>query len=369
MADEALPASRAPADARIERLWSFAPLAVGATAFGLGLISLSGPSLSYDERVTLRTATRSVGRIWHSARRTEAPHFLYYLLMKPWLAAFGTSAWVARFPSVVFGALAALMLTAVGIRLFGRVAGLVAGLTLATAAYVIQYSQWARGYSLALFLTVLATYGFVRFVHEPRMRWLLVWGVALVTACWVNLFAIAVLAAHVAAYLAMRSRPRPRLAAAALLVVGVAVAPIVVLVGTADNGQLSWIPSPTLRRVAVQSWGWSSRNPFALAAAAIGASALLIGGRYRVPRWKGALIVVWALAPFVLTLGLSTVQPAFDSHYLLTGAGGLALLVGVGVAALPRRASLVLVALVVAGAGLQLAHYYVAPGRPFSSLF
>lgn len=92
-------------------------------------------------------------------------------------------------------------------------------------------------------------------------------------------------------------------------------------------------------------------------------------GACRRTHWKSALVIGWTVAPFLVTLGLSAVQPAFDSHYLLTAAAGLALLVGVGVTALPRRASLVLVALVAVGAGVQLAHYYIAPGRPLSSLF
>src|SRR5437588_2205340 len=122
---EAPAAARARAGIRSERLWPFAPLAVGIAAIGLGLISLTGQPRSYDERITIETATRSVSGIWHSARATEAPHLVYYLLMKPWLALFGTSDWAARFPSVVCGALAAALLTAVGRRLFGRVAGLV----------------------------------------------------------------------------------------------------------------------------------------------------------------------------------------------------------------------------------------------------
>ena len=330
---------------------------------------MTGQRRSYDERITVETASRSVSGIWHAARTTEAPHFLYYLLAKPWLAAFGSSDWVARFPSVVFGALAAAVLTALGVRLFGRTAGLVAGASLATAAYVMHFSQWARGYSLALLLTVLASYAFVRAHDDPRGSWVALWACSLVAACWVNLFAISVLAAHIAAYLLMRTRPRPRLAAAVLAAVCAAVMPIIVLVATADNGQLDWIPSPTIRRVALQTWDWSSRNPFALIAAAIGICALVIGGTHRVPRWKSALVLVWTIAPFLLTLALSAAQPAFDSHYLLTAAAGLALLVGAGVAALPRPGSLVLLALVAVGAGLQLAHYYVAPGKPFSSLF
>lgn len=374
MADDAVSASppaagSADASDRSERFWRLAPVVVGVFAFALGLVSLTGQSRSYDERITVETASRSVTAIWHAARTTEAPHFVYYLLMKPWLAAFGSSDWVARFPSVVFGALAASFLTAIGMRLFGRLAGVVAGATLATAAYVMQFSQWARGYSLALMLTVLASYAFVRALDQPRGRWIAVWAVAFVAACWVNLFAISILAAFIPAYLTMRPRPRPRLAATALLAVCAAVTPIIVLVATADNGQLNWIPSPTIRRVVIQTWDWSSRNPFALAAAAIGLAALMIGAPRPVARWKTMLVIGWTIAPFLLTLLLSAVQPAFDSHYLLTAAAGLALLVGVGVSALPRPASLTLIALVAIGAGLQLAHYYVAPGRPFTSLF
>lgn len=373
MADAAVPAAGVtPGEcgpARVEHLWRFAPTAVGLGAFALGLIELTGQRRTYDERITIETAARSVSEIWHAARTTEAPHFLYYLLIKPWLAAFGSSDWVARFPSVVFGALTAAVLTALAIRLFGRKAGLVAGLTLATSSYVLHFWQWARGYSLALLLTVLASYALVRAFETPRLRWVVLWGVALVAACWVNLFAISVLAAHVAAYAAVRPRPRPRPATLGLAAVGAAVAPIVVLVATADNGQLDWIPSPTIRRVVVQTWDWSSRNPFTVLAAAIGLGAFVIAGARRFPRWQIALVVCWTAAPFVLTLALSAVQPAFDSHYLLTAAAGLALIVGAAVAALPQRASLVLITLVMAWAGLQLAHYYVAPGRPLSALF
>lgn len=373
VADHGLSGSRVPVapskdSAWLERSRTFAPVVVGVFAFALGLVRLTAQPRSYDERITIETAHRSISGIWHAARTTEAPHLLYYLLMKPWLAAFGAGDWVARFPSVVFGALAVLTLTALGKRLFGFEAGLVAGATLATAPYVMQFSQWARGYALTLFLTVLASYAFARAHDDPCRRWVVLWAVAFIAACWVNLFAIAVLAAHVAAYLSTHPRPRPRIAAAALLAVAATVTPIIVLVATADNGQLNWIPSPTGTRVATQTWDWSSRNPFALVAAAIGI-AVLVRRRPRHGRWKAALVIGWTIAPFLVTLLLSVVQPAFDSHYLLTAAAGLALLVGLSVAAMPRRASFVLLALVAAGAGLQLAHYYVAPGRPLSALF
>jgi hypothetical protein len=185
----------------------------------------------------------------------------------------------------------------------------------------------------------------------------------------VSLFSVSVLAAHVAAYLVKRPRRAVRLAAWSLVAVCAGIVPIVVLVASADNGQLDWIPSPTLHRVAVETWDWSSRNPFSLLAAAIGIALLVVPWRRRLPSWQMTMVVCWTVAPFVLTLGLSAVQRAFDSHYLLTGAAGLALLVGAVVAALPQRASLLLAALVLGWASLELAHYYVAPGKPLSAFF
>jgi mannosyltransferase len=344
-------------------------MGVGVLALVVGLVRLTSEPRSYDERITIETATKSFGGVWRAARSTEAPHFFYYLLMKPWLAVFGTGEFSARFPSVVAGALTALALTAVGTRLFGRWPGVISGVMLLLAAFVVHFWQWARSYSLALLLTTIATYALIRVFESGSGRWAAAWCVSLALACWLNLFAISILAAHAVAYWLLDHKPPRRVVTISAAVFTVAVTPLIVLVATADNGQLDWIPSPTLRRVVVQSWDWSSRNPFALVAAAVAIVALIRQTRQASQRWKAGLVITWTLAPFLLTLLLSAVQPAFDSHYLLTAAAGLALLIGVGITALPRPASLTLLALVVAGASLQLAHYYVAPGKPFSSLF
>src|SRR5581483_11863420 len=166
---------------------------------------------------------------------------------------------------------------------------------------------------------------------------------------------------------ARRARPRarrPRRDAAA----PAGAAPIVVLVGTADNGQLDWIPPPTVRRVAVQTWDWAGRNPFALVAACAGLASL-VALRPRALRWQAVLAGAWLAAPFAVTLVLSAFQPAFDAHYLSAGSPGLALGVAAALVLLPRRLALPLGALVAAGAVLQLVHFYLAPGKPLSSLF
>jgi mannosyltransferase len=373
MADDAasvaeVEASRAQAGLASKRARGLAPIGVGLVAFVIGLIELTAQPFSWDEKVSVETARQSVSGIWHAARTTEAPHFVYYLLLKPWLAAVGTSEWLARFPSVCFGALTALVVTALGTRLYGSRAGITAGLVLASSEYVVHWWQWARSYSLALLLVTVATYAFVRAMERESTAWTALWVAGIVAACWVNLFSVSVLAAHVLALLVQRPSGRLRLGAAAALA-GAAVVPIVVLVATANNGQLDWIPEPTLRRVLVQTWDWSGRNPFALLAAGMGLVVVLRGIVPGSARWKSVLVLTWLAAPFVLTLILSAIQPAFDAHYLLTAAPGLALLVGAAIAALDRRPAIALASLVAAGALVQLVHFYVAPGKPLSSLF
>src|SRR5205085_8647000 len=150
--------------------------------------------------------------------------------------------------------------TAVGMRLFDRSVGVLSGLLLALAAFVMHFWQWARSYSLALLLTTVATYALVRAFETGSRRWAATWCVTLAAACWLNLFAISILAAHALAYALIRPRPRPLVAGVSAVAFGLAVTPAIVLVALADNGQLSWVPPPTFHRLLTQSWDWSSRN-------------------------------------------------------------------------------------------------------------
>ncbi len=160
-----------PAPASAERLWRWMPAGVFVFALTLGLIRLGAQPLWYDELFTRDTAAGSWGDIWGAARETEAPHLVYYGLLKPWLAVAGTSEWELRLPSVLFGALAAGATAVLGRRLFGRLAGLVAGLALAASSFFVSWSQQARGYTLAVLLATVATYAFVRAAEAHSTAW------------------------------------------------------------------------------------------------------------------------------------------------------------------------------------------------------
>jgi mannosyltransferase len=339
------------------------PAGVFVVALALALINLGTQPLWYDEVFTRNTASRSWSGIWDAARDTEAPHLVYYSLLKPWLAVAGTSDWALRLPSALFGALAAGATAVVGRRLFNEVAGLVAGLALAASSFFVSWSQQARGYTLAVLLATLATYAFIRACEERSNGWWLAWALALAAAGWVNVFAFSVAAAHLAAFVLLRPRPplrTPLIAAFAALALFL---PQLVLVVSGDNGQLDWIPTPTPYRVAVGMWDWASRNPIAVLAATIGIVQLVRSAVPQAAPWKAALVAVWVAAPLAATLLASIAQPAFEARYVLVGLPGLALAIGAALASLPRRWALALGMALVLSAAIRLGQHYWAPGE------
>ena len=345
-------------------VWRWMPAGVFAVALVLGLIRIGAQPPWYDELFTRATATRSWSGIWEAARDTEAPHLVYYTLLKLWLAVAGTSEWALRLPSAVFGALTAGATALVGRRLFGDLAGLAAGLALAASSYFVSWSQQARGYTLAVLLATLATYAFVRACDQRSAGWWwAAWAISLAAAGWVNVFAFSVAAAHLAAFLLMRPRPplrAPVIAASAALALFV---PQLVLVVSGDNGQLDWIPTPTPYRVAVGMWDWASRNPIAVLAALVGVVQLVRNAVPQAAAWKTALVAAWIAAPLVATLLASISQPAFEARYVLVAMPGLALAIGAALASLPRRWALALGIALVVTAAIRLGQHYWAPGE------
>ncbi len=83
---------------------------------------------------------------------------LYFYFMHYWLRLFGTSEWVLRLPSVVFGALAVILIFFLGSELFNPLVGFVSSLLIAFMPEQIHYSQQARMYPLLALLAIASTY-------------------------------------------------------------------------------------------------------------------------------------------------------------------------------------------------------------------
>ncbi len=341
--------------------WRLAPVAVGLGALALNLVTLGRKSLWIDEAQTVDLVTQSWGELWHDVQAFEAPHGMYYAAAKLWLSVAGTSEWAVRFPSAVAGALAVSLIFVLGSRLFGRWAGLAAAGALATSVYVLIWSQQGRGYSLALAAAVLATLAFVSALEHPSWRRWALWALAVALAIAVNLFVVAIVAAHAVAFAVRRPLPSLRAPLVALGAAGATAVGLAAFVRRADAGQLDWLDPPTLETVGSGAWQLAGANPFVIAVAIVGAIGLATGAVRGSERWKTVLLVAWLAAPFVLTLGLSVVQSAFHTRYLVSAAPAVALLVAAGVVAQRRWVAVALVVLLGVSAGFRLVQWYAGP--------
>lgn len=93
---------------------------------------------------------------------------LYFYFMHYWIGLTGVSEWWLRFPSVVFGALAVLMMFLLGKELLGPFVGLAGALLVALMPEQIFYAQEARMYSLLVLLVTSSTYVLALALKRPR---------------------------------------------------------------------------------------------------------------------------------------------------------------------------------------------------------
>lgn len=158
---------------------------------GLRLYNLDFQSLWTEEEYTAVLAVKSLKQIWSIVISTEfnppgffwVEHFAYLL--------WGYHAWVFRLPSVIAGTLLIPAMYFLGRDFKDEIAGMFcAGMT--TVSYTLfYYSQFARAYSLSIFLFVLALIFFVRIRSgNTRHEYYLIFGLLTALNIWVHFYSI-----------------------------------------------------------------------------------------------------------------------------------------------------------------------------------
>ncbi|MFG2643586.1 glycosyltransferase family 39 protein [Streptomyces sp. NPDC048370] len=262
----------------------------------LAVYEIGRPLLWEDELNTWDMASRSTGHLLDAVQRVDAVLGSYYLFLHGWMAVFGDSATALRMPSALAMAATAGCTALIGQRLFGRRAGLAAGLLFALAPVVTRYAHEARPYALVVLAATVATLLLLRALERPESRWRWIpYGLCVAAVGLLHLIALTVLAGHLVA-VARRARaerwavPSSISPSAIALrfglaaVAGTAVAAPVALLGRAQAGrQISWIPGPDL-------WSLVSFLPqlyaSALVAGAVTTLAVLAWGERR-PTTRG----------------------------------------------------------------------------------
>jgi mannosyltransferase len=341
---------------------------------GVGLImALAGswiPQFWTDERATLRASRLSWGALWDFVQHRDAVHGVYYAFMHPWLGLFGSSPLVARLPSAVAVALAVAGVTAIGCRLTGNAAGISSGLVLALLPVTSHYGMEARSYAFTCALVTWAMYCLLR-ACEPgaSRRWWVGYGVLMLAAAAVFIYALLVGLAHVVTLLLAR---RPVAAPIIALVwVALVVSPLVRF-ASHQEGQVAWISrvrtsniidSPLSWTVAIpQPFSASSGTRLLLHTAAVALCLLLWvlvvktvlqaerPDRPDQPSRPLNVVTIagpWLVLPALILILISLVHPTFAERYVFFSAPAFALLVGHQLARLPRRGLIGVVAVMV----------------------
>jgi mannosyltransferase len=246
-------------------------LLVGAA---LRFATLDAQSLWYDEAVTGHLLTLSLPDLWRAIPDSESTPPLYYVLAWLWTHVFGVGEVGLRSLSALLGTATIGVVWALGRRLGGERAGLLAAALVAFNPMLVWFSQEARGYALLVALGALSALLWLRalddgFVlrssndpaptaghppHSPtsgrRYTRLLAWGVVAALALATHYYALFLIAPQ-AAWLVLRT-PGWRNRATALAVpvlAAVALAPLAL--GQRANDSANFIAdSPLLTRLA-----------------------------------------------------------------------------------------------------------------------
>lgn len=355
------------------RYYVLALAAVVLLGFSLRVYEIEGQSLWYDEAVTAQVVQQGVGELarW-TADDIQPP--LYYTAVAGWTQAAGLSEAALRLPSAFFGVLMIALAFALGKRLFGPAAGLLAALLAAVQPLWVYYSQEARMYTLLTTLGMLAGYALLRILAaapvqngypKTRLLWWTAFAAAAIALLYTHYFATFLLLAFGIYFLVVVLVHRgPQ--TARLLAEGVVVTLVVAL------AYLPWLPN-ALRRFGVDSSYWQGTLKLnealrhiaisfttgetvlegqaiplawivgviavaclaALLVTAFRDQRLEVGGQRseaRVRRSSVLFVLLYLLVPIIAILALSYRTPKFNPRYLMLASPGLVLLLAGGLA-------------------------------------
>jgi mannosyltransferase len=325
-------------------LWLLALIAVVA-AF-LRLHGIAAKSFWLDEGISVEIARLPWRQFFYVLRHREINMALYYLLLHLWLV-MGSSEGFVRGLSVLFSLATVPVLYALGARLFGRSAGLLAAWLLAINAYHIRYAQEARSYALVVFFATLATWLLVRNLQEPASAHWAAYTLACALAVYSHFYGALVVLAHGVSLAFLRRGDLPwKDLARSVRWFAYLMIPIAIVVATVGAGSMQWIPPTKINAVLELFIMLAGNGGVPLLTLDVIAAALAAFTAWREWRnggvtrngWGYALVFAWLVVPLAAVLALSVVRPVFLARYLIPCLPALVLTVATGITQLRPRA-------------------------------
>jgi mannosyltransferase len=283
-------------------------LAPGLLMAVLSVVRAGAPGLWTDELATWSRAASSWQENWSMVRWSDVTMAPYYLLMRAWAEAFGTSDLALRAPSMLAMTAAAAFVGALGTRLFAPRTGLFAGVIFALLPTSTRYAQEARPSALTLLAAVLATLLLVLAIDRPRFWRFAVYGVSVLFLGLFSVLALLLLAGHGWAVLAFRGKVAGRWLVAASI--GALPAAALLWLGEQHGAQIARMPDPGLHVLTA-----IPRELFGATALGV---VLLALAFFSLPlRFSAGIFTAWAVVPPLTLLLIAQATPIWLPQCLL----------------------------------------------------
>jgi mannosyltransferase len=361
-----------------ERSLAFGGLTVVVlAALALRLHGLNLRPFSLGEALSVEVARLPGHEFWRTLLESRRESPLCGVVLRGWIRLGSSEAWIRGLS--VLGSVATLpFVYAIGKRLHGVGAGLIAAVLLAINLQNIRCAQEANSFGLALLLATAATYFFVTGVQDARTRdwkWYCVIGVASVYA---NFVAALVLLAHWFSLRALKPcRVRNKFYGRALKWMAATTLPLWVVLSLGAVRQHASLSVPMQKSFAMLVGvtrslgvcGWLTYAAYA-ACWAIAAWALVQnwqgkGNSGKTGKskdvWRFTMALAWLLVPAVILLLLSIAYPVFSRFsFICLPAAALAAAAGIDQLR-PRILALPAVAVFLVLAAFGLRSYASSP--------
>lgn len=178
--------------------WVFIGILIaGFIVVCLPLLGLN--SLDFDEGFSAYLARFDPLAIAHYTALDVHPP-LYYIVLHYWGQIFGTDVAVLRMLSVAWSGVALLFGFLIARLAFGRVSAWIAPILMAVSPLIFHYSQIMRMYTMALAISLAATYILLRLSRSSKSQkrkilWVL-YGLLVTAGMWTNYFTALIWVAH-----------------------------------------------------------------------------------------------------------------------------------------------------------------------------
>lgn len=308
--------------------------AIMACAAYLRFHLLTHKSFWFDEGISAGIARLDWSNFLHLLWVREANMALYYLLLKLWLV-FGMSEFYVRTLSVMFGLAAIPVVYALGSRLFGARAGLIAAALLSINAFHVRYAQEARGYTLLVFLSAVCSWLWVRCIEDPAPRNWRLYTLAGILTVYTHFYGILVVLAHWLWLLLTPRENRPAMTPFRYLrFFAYGMLPIAIFLWRAGTQPMNWLPRPNaaiLRHFFQSLAGNGGAMLLGLYILTWITAAYARQRSDRLQRWRYDLIFVWLAFPIAVVVVASQFKSIFLARYLIVCLPASVLLAAAGI--------------------------------------